>query len=109
MPQSDPKDDLNRGCLTWVRGIRVLSWPIIAISVLAAVASVYYTFTHLKIDTSRNALVASSKHLVKLSQNMDQAFGGRDGLVVVVENGHPGQTAKFAEALAAELRLSGPP
>ncbi len=104
MPQSGPKDDLNRGCLTWVRAIRFFSWPIIAISVLTAVASVYYTFTHLKIDTSRNALVASSKHLVKLSQNMDQAFGGRDGLVVVVENGHPEQTIKFAEALAAELR-----
>jgi len=104
VPQSGPKDDLNPRCLTWVRAIRFFSWPIIAISVLMAVASVYYTFAHLKIDTSRNALVASSKHLIKLSHNMDQAFGGRDGLVVVVENGHPEQTVKFAEALAAELR-----
>jgi len=39
-----------------------------------------------------------------LSQNLDQAFGGRDGLAVVVENGHPPQTIKFAEALAQELR-----
>ncbi len=104
MPQSGPKDNLDHRCLTWVRAIRFFAWPIIAISVLMAVASVYYTFAHLKIDTSRNALVASNKHLIKLSHNMDQAFGGRDGLVVVVENGHPGQTVKFAEALAAELR-----
>ncbi|HEY9073402.1 MAG TPA: MMPL family transporter, partial [Desulfobaccales bacterium] len=84
--------------------MRYCAWPIIALSVLAAVAGVYYTWAHLKIDTSRNALVASSKHLIKLSQKMDRAFGGRDGLVVVVENGHPRRTIEFAEALAAELR-----
>ncbi len=104
MPQSGPKNDSNRSCLTFVRALRFCSWPIIAISVLTAVAAVYYTFAHLKIDTNRDALVASSKHLIKLSKNMNQAFGGRDGLVVVVENGHPAQTVKFAEALAAELR-----
>jgi hopanoid biosynthesis associated RND transporter like protein HpnN len=87
-----------------MRALRYCAWPIIALSVLIAVAAVYYTFTHLKIDTSRNALVGSSKHLVKLSDNMSREFGGRDGLVVVVENGHPRETARFAEALAAELR-----
>ena len=40
----------------------------------------------------------------KLTHQMDRAFGGRDGLVVVVENGHPEVTIKFADALAAELR-----
>ncbi len=104
MVHSSRKDNQKQSCLTWVRALRYFSWPIIAISVLAAVASVFYTYAHLKIDTSRTALVASSKHLVKLSQNMDRDFGGRDGLVVVVENGHPSQTIKFAEALAAELR-----
>ena len=104
MPQPGPKDTLNKTYRSWVRALRCCAWPIIALSVLTAVASVYYTFTHLKIDTSRNALVGSSKHLVKLSDNMSREFGGRDGLVVVVENGHPGQTARFAEALATELR-----
>ncbi len=35
---------------------------------------------------------------------MDRAFGGRDGMVVVVENGHPKRAIKFANDLAAELR-----
>ena len=35
---------------------------------------------------------------------MDRAFGGRDGMVVVVENGHPKRAIKFADDLAAELR-----
>ncbi|MCX5893746.1 MAG: MMPL family transporter, partial [Deltaproteobacteria bacterium] len=98
------KDNLSNTCRSWMRALRFCAWPIIAIAVLIAVASVYYTLAHLKIDTSRSALVGSSKHLVKLSHNMDQAFGGRDGLVVVIENGHPQQTIKFAEALATELR-----
>ena len=104
MPQPGPKDTLNKTYRSWVRALRCCAWPIIALSVLTAVASVYYTFTHLNIDTSRNALVGSSKHLVKLSDNMSREFGGRDGLVVVVENGHPRETTRFAEALATELR-----
>jgi hopanoid biosynthesis associated RND transporter like protein HpnN len=104
VPQSEPKDKADHLCLTWMQALRYCAWPIIALAVLAAVAAVYYTWAHLKIDTSRNALVASSKHLIKLSHNMDRAFGGRDGLVVVVENGHPRQTIEFAEALAAALR-----
>ena len=89
MPSSDSKAHFNRICMIWLRALRFCAWPIIAISVLTAVASVYYTFAHLKIDTNRNALVSSSKHLFKLSENMDRDFGGRDGLVVVAENGHP--------------------
>ncbi len=104
MPQSGRKDSLNTTCKSWMRALRFCAWPIIAIAVLTAVASVYYTFGHLKIDTNRGALVGSSKHLFKLSENMSREFGGRDGLVVVVENGHPRETTRFAEALAAELR-----
>jgi hopanoid biosynthesis associated RND transporter like protein HpnN len=87
-----------------MQALRYCAWPIIVISVLVAVASVYYTYTRLKIDTSRNALVASDKHLIKISEGMTRDFGGRDGLVVVAENGHPARTVNFADALAAELR-----
>ena len=87
-----------------MRGFRLCAWPLLAVAVLLAVASVYYTFTHLNVRTSRNDLVASNQHLIQLSEKMDRAFGGRDGLVVVVENGHPKRTIKFAKDLAAELR-----
>jgi hopanoid biosynthesis associated RND transporter like protein HpnN len=102
--QPGPKNKYQHVCLSWMQALRYCAWPIIVISVLLAVASVYYTYTHLKIDTSRNALVASNKHLIQLSEGMTRDFGGRDGLVVVAENGHPARTVKFADALAAELR-----
>ena len=87
-----------------MRGFRLCAWPLLAVAVVLAVASVYYTVTHLTIRTSRNDLVASNQRLIQQSEKMDRAFGGRDGMVVVVENGHPQRAMKFANDLAAELQ-----
>jgi len=87
-----------------VRGFQRFAWPLVAMAVVLAAASVYYTVTHLSIRTSRNDLVASNQHLIQQSEKLDRAFGGRDGMVVVVENGHPQRAIKFANDLAAELR-----
>ncbi len=87
-----------------MRGFRLCAWPILAIAVVLAVVSVYYTVTHLAIRTSRNDLVASNQRLIQQTDKMDKAFGGRDGMVVVVENGHPQRAIKFADDLAAQLR-----
>jgi hopanoid biosynthesis associated RND transporter like protein HpnN len=98
------RQNLRPYCVLLMRGFRLCAWPILAIAVVLAVGSVYYTVTHLKIRTSRNDLVASNQRLIQQSQKMDKAFGGRDGMVVVVENGHPKRAVKFADDLAAELR-----
>jgi hopanoid biosynthesis associated RND transporter like protein HpnN len=87
-----------------MRGYRRCAWPLLAVAVALAVASVYYTATHLTVRTTRNDLVASNQRLIQESEKMDRAFGGRDGMVVVVENGHPKRAIKFANDLAAELR-----
>ncbi len=87
-----------------MRGFRLCAWPLLVIAVVLAVVSVYYTVTHLAIHTSRNDLVASNQHLIQRTEAMDRAFGGRDGMVVVVENGHPKRAIKFADDLAAQLR-----
>ena len=87
-----------------MRGFKLCAWPILIVAVVLAAASVYYTYTHLTIRTSRNDLVASNQRLIQESEKMDKAFGGRDGMVVVVENGHPRRAIKFANDLATELR-----
>ena len=87
-----------------MRGFWLCAWPLLAVAVVLAVASVYYTVTHLTIRTSRNDLVASNQRLIQQTEMMDRAFGGRDGMVVVVENGTPKRAIKFANELAAELR-----
>jgi hopanoid biosynthesis associated RND transporter like protein HpnN len=98
------REKLRSSCVALMRGFRLCAWPILAIAVVLAGVSVYYTFTHLTIRTSRNDLVASNQRLSLQTEKMDQAFGGRDGMVVVVENGHPGRAIKFADDLAAQLR-----
>jgi hopanoid biosynthesis associated RND transporter like protein HpnN len=87
-----------------MRGFKLCAWPILAVAVILAVVSVYYTYTHLAIRTSRSDLVASNQRLIQESDKLNKAFGGRDGMVVVVENGTPHKAIQFAEDLATELR-----
>ena len=87
-----------------MRGFRLCAWPLLAVAVVLAAASIYYTVTNLTIRTSRNDLVASNQSLIQQTEKMDRAFGGRDGMVVVVENGHPKRAIKFANDLAVELQ-----
>lgn len=87
-----------------MQGFKLCAWPLLALAIILAGLSVYYTFTHLAIRTSRNDLVASNQSLMERTEKMDKAFGGRDGMVVVVENGHPQRAIKFANELAAELK-----
>jgi hopanoid biosynthesis associated RND transporter like protein HpnN len=87
-----------------IRGLQRCAWPIIGIALAIAALSVYYTVTHLTFRTSRNDLVASDQKLIARSQQLDKAFGSRDGLMVVAENHHPSHSIAFAEALAKELR-----
>jgi uncharacterized protein len=86
-----------------MRGYKICAWPIIALSVVLAVLAVYYTLTNLTVSTNRSDLVGSSLHLVRMSEKMDKDFGGRDGMVVVVESPQKEQAIKFADTLATEL------
>ncbi len=87
-----------------MRGLGWSRWGVIFLALVLAGASVYYTLTHLTVSTSRKDLISSNKSLIQRSDRIDQAFGGRDGLVVVVENVKRSQSVRFADALAVELR-----
>jgi hopanoid biosynthesis associated RND transporter like protein HpnN len=102
-----PRDNkLDQPCAAVMRrlGVPWFRWALIVVALLLAGVSVYYTLGHLTINTSRNDLVAGNQRLLKLSDRIDQDFGGRDGLVVVVQNGAKSISIKFAQTLAAELR-----
>ncbi len=84
------------------------AWLIIGLALILAVLSVYCALNYLSFRTSRSDLVASDQRLILQAEKLDQEFGCRDGLVVVVENGHPSPSIAFAEALAEELRHKYP-
>jgi hypothetical protein len=87
-----------------MQGLRRLSWPLVAVALLTAVGGVGYALKNLRISTSRSDLVASDQRFMALSNKMDRAFGGRDGLVVVVEAPTRRRAVDFADALALELK-----
>ena len=95
---------LRHTCILLVQGLSRGAWWIVGLALLVAGLSVYYTVNHLSFRTNRSDLVASNLNLVRQGEKLDREFGSRDGLVVVVENGHPSRSIAFAEALAAELR-----
>ena len=53
--------NLKSSCVSLMRGFRLCAWPLLAVALVLAVVSVYYTVTHLTIRTSRNDLVASNQ------------------------------------------------
>ncbi len=97
-------ENLQQFCSTVVSYLRKFRWFVILLALALAAISVFYTLTHLKIDTNRKNLISAKTDLILFSDRIDNAFGGRDGMVVVVRNVDRRQSIKFAEALAAELR-----
>jgi uncharacterized protein len=79
-------------------------WLIIVVAVMLSAGSVYYTMHNLSVRFSTKDLISSNLKLIKRTDKMDKAFGGHDGLAVVVQNVKKSQSIAFADALAAELR-----
>jgi hypothetical protein len=91
----------------WVFLIATLfrgAWPIIALTMILGALAAYYSYQNLSMKTSRDELISTDQHLIRLSREVDRQFGVLDNLVVVVENTDLSRSIQFAEALAGELR-----
>ena len=87
------EEKLEKPCAAAMRRLNVpwFRWGIILFSLALAGASIYYTLGHLTVNTSRKDLISGNQRLIERSNLIDREFGGRDGLVVVVENATPGK------------------
>jgi predicted RND superfamily exporter protein len=79
-------ENFQQVCSTVVSYLRKFRWFVILLALALAAVSVTYTLAHLKIDTDRKNLISAKKDLILLTDRIDEAFGGRDGMVVVVRN-----------------------
>jgi hopanoid biosynthesis associated RND transporter like protein HpnN len=95
---------LSRCSTTFLGWVERHYRAIIIVAAVLCAASIYYTINDLTIRTSTKDLISSNLRLIKLTDKMDKAFGGHDGLAVVVEGVNKSQDIAFAKALAEELR-----
>uniref|UniRef100_A0A7C3ZDF8 Membrane transport protein MMPL domain-containing protein n=1 Tax=Desulfobacca acetoxidans TaxID=60893 RepID=A0A7C3ZDF8_9BACT len=98
------KDLLKHCSSTFLNWVQRRYWWIIGAALVLCALSIYYAKSSLTIQSSTKNLISSDLRLIKLTEEMDKAFGGRDGLVVVVKNQEKSRSIAFAEALATELR-----
>ena len=100
------EEKLEKPCAAAMQRLSVpwFRWGIILLALVLAGASIYYTLGHLTVNTSRKDLISGNQRLIQRSDLIDRDFGGKDGLVVVVENVNRSQSVRFAKALATELR-----
>jgi hypothetical protein len=97
-------DKFEQPCDSAIRSLGWSRWLIILAALALAGVSVYYTLTRLTVSTGRKDLISGDQRLIERADRIDRDFGGRDGLVVVVENTERQRSVRFADALAAELR-----
>jgi hopanoid biosynthesis associated RND transporter like protein HpnN len=95
---------LNHCSTTFLSWVQRHYRPIIVVAVLLSAVSVYYTMNDLSVHFSTKDLISSNLKLIKRTDKMDKAFGGHDGLAVVVQNVKKSRSIAFANALASELR-----
>jgi len=98
------RDVGQRGVWAIVRLSITFPWTILAVGVLLAVLSVWYTSTHLEFQTSRNALVSQNARYIQRFEEIDKDFYELDSFIVVVEPPHLERGKQFVNALAPRLR-----
>jgi hypothetical protein len=110
VPQVDWKQDLvPRSLWNLVRlAITAPRLTVLVVMTLTGLA-LWYTATHLELQTSRNALVPQKARYIQHYREFQETFADLDPLIVVIEPQHLERGKQFADALAARLRADGQP
>ncbi|MDC0945946.1 MMPL family transporter [Nitrospinaceae bacterium] len=78
---------------------------VVALSIILAGLSIWVTGEKLTFKTGRGDLVAKGLPYVKLYEEYRAQFEDLEGMVIVAESESPEKMAKFAEILAAKLKV----
>src|SRR5262245_1844019 len=98
------RDMGQRGVWAVVRLSITFPWTTLAMAVVLAVLSVWYTSTHLEFETSRNALVSQNARYIQRFNEIDDDFYELDSFIVVIEPPHLERGKQFVNALVPRLR-----
>src|SRR5215831_2535451 len=98
------RDVGQRGVWAVVRLSITFPWTTLAMSVVLAVLSVWYTSTHLTFQTSRNALVSQKARYIQRFEEIDKDFYELDSFIVVIEPPHLERGKQFVNTLVPRLR-----
>jgi hopanoid biosynthesis associated RND transporter like protein HpnN len=98
------RDVGQRGVWALVRLSITFPWTTLAVAVVLAILSIWYTSNHLTFQTSRNALVSQDARYIQRFEEIDKDFYELDSFIVVVEPPHLERGKQFVHALVARLR-----
>ena len=110
MQREDWRQEFVPRCLwTLVRLAIARPWITILVAMAVTGLTLWYTATHLELQTSRNALVPQKASYIQHYRELQKTFADFDPLIVVIEPQQLDRGKQFIDALAARLRAHGQP
>ena len=95
---------VSRGLWSLVRLALAMPWLTVLAAVALAGGAVWYTATHLELQTSRNALVPQKARYIEQHRASREDFGDFDPLIVAIAPSQFEHGMQFVDALATRLR-----
>lgn len=96
-----------RGLWALVRLAIAAPWITVLVAMTVTGLALWYTATHLELQTSRNALVPQKAPYIQHYRAFQKTFANLDPFIVVIEPQQLERGKQFADALVARLRADG--
>jgi hopanoid biosynthesis associated RND transporter like protein HpnN len=108
MPQREWQQPIvPRGLWRLVRLAIAVPWITVLVAMALVGVALWYTATHLELETSRNALVPQQARYMQRYRELKEESTSSDPLIVVVEPQRLERGKQFVDALATRLRADG--